>query len=347
MYYDRKDRHGRRFIRAGAKVFVALVQIIWMQSILLEIFWTLQLSPILSIQHKLHNGIVTENGFSRMQIHRLVWRTRKFIAKIMGLPYGMQDMMVQWTLHTNTGLVKVSGMIMIPQTTHFRDHVFAYPTSNGVIDTIQWEGWREGVDDTRYLATLIKHEGSDTSARAIVSDSLSKGDDMATIREKVIDQILITSPINNEQPKMGIYLNGMWYWDSNRNGVWDAGTDKAYNFGAPGWTSVVGDWNGDGKGTKIGIYQNGVWYLDYNGNGAWDAGTDKVFTFGTTGWTSVVGDWNGDGKTEVGIYQNGVWYLDWNGNGAWDAGTDKVYRLERLLGSQLLVTGTETGKVPR
>jgi hypothetical protein len=38
----------------------------------------------------------------------------------------------------------------------FRDHVFAYPTVDGVIDTIQWEGFREGVDDVRYLTTLLK-----------------------------------------------------------------------------------------------------------------------------------------------------------------------------------------------
>jgi len=73
---------------------------------------------------------------------------------------------------------------------HFRDHVFTYPTSNGVIDTIQWEGWREGVDDTRYVASLIKKEGSNTSVKAIVSSSLSQGDNMTTIREKVIAQIL-------------------------------------------------------------------------------------------------------------------------------------------------------------
>ena len=36
----------------------------------------------------------------------------------------------------------------------YRDHVFAYPTLNGVIDTVQWEGFREGVDDVRYLTTL-------------------------------------------------------------------------------------------------------------------------------------------------------------------------------------------------
>ena len=38
----------------------------------------------------------------------------------------------------------------------YRDHVMAYPTINGVIPTIQWEGFREGVDDIRYLSTLIK-----------------------------------------------------------------------------------------------------------------------------------------------------------------------------------------------
>jgi PKD repeat protein len=38
----------------------------------------------------------------------------------------------------------------------FRDEVMAYPTTDGVIDTIEWEGFREGVDDTRYAATLQK-----------------------------------------------------------------------------------------------------------------------------------------------------------------------------------------------
>jgi hypothetical protein len=38
----------------------------------------------------------------------------------------------------------------------YRDHNFVYPTSDGVIDTIQWEGYREGIDDLRYLATLRK-----------------------------------------------------------------------------------------------------------------------------------------------------------------------------------------------
>ena len=36
----------------------------------------------------------------------------------------------------------------------YRDHAFTYPTIDGVIDTIQWEGFREAVDDVRYLVTL-------------------------------------------------------------------------------------------------------------------------------------------------------------------------------------------------
>lgn len=31
----------------------------------------------------------------------------------------------------------------------------AYPTSDGVVGTLQWEGCREGADDLRYLATLL------------------------------------------------------------------------------------------------------------------------------------------------------------------------------------------------
>ena len=48
----------------------------------------------------------------------------------------------------------------------YKDHCMVYPTKTGVIDTIQWEGWREGADDCRYLATLLKAIGKagDTGA---------------------------------------------------------------------------------------------------------------------------------------------------------------------------------------
>ncbi|MDD2710618.1 MAG: hypothetical protein PHV34_21775 [Verrucomicrobiae bacterium] len=37
-----------------------------------------------------------------------------------------------------------------------REENFTYPTINGVIDTMAWEGYREGVDDVRYLTTLLR-----------------------------------------------------------------------------------------------------------------------------------------------------------------------------------------------
>ena len=36
----------------------------------------------------------------------------------------------------------------------YRDHAFTYPTVDGVIDTVAWEGFREAIDDVRYIATL-------------------------------------------------------------------------------------------------------------------------------------------------------------------------------------------------
>jgi hypothetical protein len=38
--------------------------------------------------------------------------------------------------------------------TVYRDHMFTYPTANGVVSTLAWEAFREAVDDTRYIATL-------------------------------------------------------------------------------------------------------------------------------------------------------------------------------------------------
>lgn len=54
--------------------------------------------------------------------------------------------------------------------TTYRPMVFAYGTYDGVIDTIQWEGFREGVDDIRY-ATLM----TDLARKASASGDLELG----------------------------------------------------------------------------------------------------------------------------------------------------------------------------
>ncbi len=145
--------------------------------------------------------------------------------------------------------------------------------------------------------------------------------------------------------KIGVFVNGTWYLDMNRNWQWDGeSTDKMYSFGAglPDAIPVVGDWDGKGS-TKIGIYSDGVWYLDVNGNGQWDGEpTDKIASFGVglTDAVPVVGDWNGDGPTKIGVYQNGYWYLDVNGNGQWDgAPTDQLGIFGIGLTTAVPVTG--------
>jgi hypothetical protein len=255
-----------------------------------------------------------------------------------------------------------SGTVIGGTTSYFRDHVFAYPTSNGVIDTIEWEGWREGVDDTRYLATLIKKEGSDTTARSIVSASLSQGEDMAIIREKIIEQIIpsqinppVLSSIGNKT-NIGVFRpGGTWYLDIKKNGIWDGiSTDRTFSWGKqPGDKPITGDWNGDNI-TETGIFRSGgTWYLDINNNGAWDGTpTDRTFSWGKQpGDIPIIGDWNGDGITETGIFRSGgTWYLDINNNGAWDnTPTDKTFSWGKQPGD-IPITGdwngdgiTETG----
>lgn len=73
----------------------------------------------------------------------------------------------------------------------------AYPTVDGVFDTLQWEGYREGVDDTRYLAMLLdaidraepaKGRDADTARQWL--DSLDINGDLDAIRTEMIDWIL-------------------------------------------------------------------------------------------------------------------------------------------------------------
>ena len=71
----------------------------------------------------------------------------------------------------------------------YRDHVFAYPQTNGVIDTIQWEGFREGVDDVRYLTKLLLLEpGSEESIRLWLIQLKHEGLSNSRIRDRIIDR---------------------------------------------------------------------------------------------------------------------------------------------------------------
>lgn len=73
---------------------------------------------------------------------------------------------------------------------NYRDHVFAYPTSNGVIDTIQWEGFREAVDDVRYLTTLIDlNKGEKEQVLTWLCPKIADQTKMHELRDLIIDEI--------------------------------------------------------------------------------------------------------------------------------------------------------------
>jgi hypothetical protein len=83
-----------------------------------------------------------------------------------------------------------------------RDHNFAYPTVGGVIDTIGWEGYREGVDDVRYMTKLQQCiAGAEKSKDNRLQDMAAKAkeylktinagdDDLNEVRSKMISYIM-------------------------------------------------------------------------------------------------------------------------------------------------------------
>jgi hypothetical protein len=79
----------------------------------------------------------------------------------------------------------------------FRDHVFAYPTADGVLDTIEWEGFREGVDDVRYLSTLLKAISRAKATKPQLASAaqawvnrIDPQEDLDRLRAQMIDWVL-------------------------------------------------------------------------------------------------------------------------------------------------------------
>lgn len=82
----------------------------------------------------------------------------------------------------------------------YRQHNFIYPTMDGVIDTVQWEGYREGIDDLRYLGTLQAaiadaREAGGRRAKLAHSaqrfiDEMDVSGDLYELRDQMIEWIL-------------------------------------------------------------------------------------------------------------------------------------------------------------
>ncbi len=55
--------------------------------------------------------------------------------------------------------------------------------------------------------------------------------------------IPVTGDWNGDgKTKIGVVRNGVWYLDTNGNGVWDQGVDATYNFGITSTQPITGKW---------------------------------------------------------------------------------------------------------
>ncbi|MGE5401795.1 MAG: T9SS type A sorting domain-containing protein [Ignavibacteriales bacterium] len=78
----------------------------------------------------------------------------------------------------------------------YREETFTYPTSNGLIGTIEWDGYRDGVNDLRFLSTLLNKIDAMKKAGQNVSDlqawvnNIDPSQDLDQIRDQIIDKIL-------------------------------------------------------------------------------------------------------------------------------------------------------------
>jgi (2Fe-2S) ferredoxin len=108
-----------------------------------------------------------------------------------------------------------------------------------------------------------------------------------------------------------LYRNGIWYADSNRDGIADFIT--AFG-GAPGDVPLLGDFNADGRDDLV-IYRSGLWFVST----AQDGTATMTFSFGgVPGDIPLAGDVDGNGIADLVIYRNGLWYIDTNRDGIAD-----------------------------
>lgn len=83
----------------------------------------------------------------------------------------------------------------------YREETFTYPLSNGLLSTIQWEGFRQGINDVRYLSTLLnkidslRSRGKNADELQNWVNSIDASRDLDQLRGEIIDKILTIMPL--------------------------------------------------------------------------------------------------------------------------------------------------------
>jgi hypothetical protein len=133
----------------------------------------------------------------------------------------------------------------------------------------------------------------------------------------------ITTVRVNVRNTVGVFdpVTATWLLrNENTSGAPDAAN---FQFGAPGWFGLVGNWVGTGQETVAVVDPTTeTWYIrTTNAPGAPDI---TPFQYGAPGWIPLAGDWTGTGHAGIGAFDptTGTWYLrNEVGPGFPDAGT--------------------------
>ena len=125
-----------------------------------------------------------------------------------------------------------------------RDHCLTYPTQNGVIDTLKWEGFREGTNDLRFLATLqdaIDQDPTNTTSIEAQNylDTLKTEDltyqDLDIIRTQMIDYIITINPNSHK----------LTVEQGSNSGYYEFGSIIPLTANIPQAGMVFNGWSGD------------------------------------------------------------------------------------------------------
>ena len=123
---------------------------------------------------------------------------------------------------------------------------------------------------------------------------------------------LVGNFTNDGLTSLVIYRNGVWYLDTNRDGV----SNQTVGLGGmPGDVPLAANFTGPGWTDDLVLYRAGTWFVDQSRNGT----VDKTFHFGgVAGDIPLAGDINGDGIADLVIYRHGTWFIDTNRDGVAD-----------------------------
>jgi len=78
----------------------------------------------------------------------------------------------------------------------FREEAFTYPTTDGIVGTIEWEGFREAITDVRYISTLVNlinresNSGADVTSLNNFISNIDCNSDLDVLRENIINEIM-------------------------------------------------------------------------------------------------------------------------------------------------------------